>query len=99
MGDMSVRELSRVTGVTHPTLGRIISGEGNTNLETLEAISKGLDVPAPILLGGTDGTTYDIPNDILESLDGQSPEVFATVRLFLKTLDQKKSKTKSRAKN
>lgn len=94
MGKMSQRQLSIESKVNQGSLSQILSGNGNPSLETVEAISKALGAHPSILLGGSDGKIYEVPQDILEMLEDQSPAVYDTIRMFLKTLDIEKKKAK-----
>ena len=96
MGDMSLRELARRSNIGHQTLGRIVNGEANPNLETIEAVAKAIGVAPADLLAKPVERRYDIPADILKMLDGQGPEVFSAIRAVLTNLVAIKSPAKKR---
>lgn len=92
LGERSKNWLAKDCGVQSGSLTTALSEGGNPTIKTIEAISKSLEVAPAVLLGGTDGESRKIPNDILESLEGQSPAVYAAVRTILKTIASEKTK-------
>ena len=50
MGNMSPAELHRITGVPAMTIGRILKDEVNPQIDTLERLAKGLDIPVSALV-------------------------------------------------
>jgi len=96
IGNTSLREFSKRTNVAHPTLGRILNGEANPNLETIETMADSLEIPAWQLLRGPGERDYEIPQDILAMLDGQSPAVYSAIRSVLESLTAQRSKPKKK---
>lgn len=92
MGDRSQRWLSQTSGVNQGSLSQLLSGQGNPSLETIEALAKALDVTPATLLGGTDGKVFNVPKDILDLLENETPTVYDTIRLMLKTLKSQRKK-------
>ena len=90
--------LANEIGMNSGSLATSISEDGNATLKTVEKISDALKVSPPRLLGGSDEGAINIPQDILEMLEGQSSGVYDAIRAILKTIDlEKKSKDRSQA--
>lgn len=92
LGDRSRNWLAKESGVQSGSITTALSEEGNPTLKTVEAFSEALGVEASLLLGGSTGKSYDIPQDILDMLEGQSPAVYTTIRTVLNTISSEKSK-------
>lgn len=91
--------LANEIGMNSGSLSTAIAEDGNATLKTIEKISEALSIEAPILLGGSSSRSYEIPSDILQMLDGQSPAVFESIRTILKTISMEKSSHEKSHKN
>lgn len=88
LGDKSRLWLGNQTGISSGTLSTTLSEDGNATLKTVERIAEALGVTADVLLKEEQG---EIPPDILNSLHGQSPAVYDSIRTILKTIAVEKS--------
>lgn len=96
LGDRPQSWLAKEAGINQGSLSQFLRGAGNPSVETIEAMAKALKVPAAALLGGSSEKNYLIPEDILKLLDGQSPEVFATIRSLLKMIESERSRASTK---
>lgn len=92
LGDRTQLWLSKEAKINQGSLSQFLKGSGNPTIETIESICNALKIDPVILLGGYDGKSYDIPNDILKLLDDQSPAVYESIRTILKTIASEKRK-------
>lgn len=92
LGDRSKNWLAKESGLNSGSIQTALSPDGNATVKTIEAIADALQIHPAVLLGGTEGKTLNIPNDILEMLDNESPIVHDTIRTLLKALNSERDK-------
>lgn len=89
--------LANEIGISSGSLSTAISEEGNATLKTVDAVSAALKVHPAVLMGGSSDSNYNIPQDILEILEGQNHNVYEAIRAILKTIATEKSDKKQQS--
>ena len=89
--DRSIYWLAKQSGISQPTLGRLMSKSINPTLESIGYVADALNVTVAEIL--SEEMELNIPADILEALQDQSPATYEAIRGILAALKKEKSKS------